>query len=88
MTFSGGHANFTIPNGALAVSDPIDFPVKALSVLTVSIYLAEGQTTNSITSHPGSRTTSYFSFGNQVEKDDLDGGVQHVEHVSSAYVGV
>jgi lysophospholipase L1-like esterase len=66
VTFSG-KSSISIPNGALAVSDPLNFPIKGQQILTVSIYLANGQTTNSITSHPGSRTTSWFQFGNAVD---------------------
>ncbi|KAG8930649.1 hypothetical protein FRC00_001050 [Tulasnella sp. 408] len=40
-------------------------------MITISLYLADGQTTNSITSHPGSRTTSWFSFGNFVNAANL-----------------
>lgn len=72
VTFSNS-ASFTIPNGALAVSDPINFLVQPQSILTVSIYLAQGQQSNYITSHPGSRTTSWFSFGNNVNDTDITG---------------
>ncbi|KAF1942866.1 SGNH hydrolase [Clathrospora elynae] len=65
VTFSGKDA-ISVPNGALAVSDPLNFPIKAQQIITVTVYLATGQTTNSITSHPGSRTTSWFQFGNAV----------------------
>lgn len=65
VTFDS-NPSFTIPNGALAVSDPVDFTVKPQSNIAVTIYLANGQQTNSITSHPGSRTTSYFTSGNAV----------------------
>jgi len=65
ITFSGKDS-ISIPNGALAVSDPLNFKIKPQSILTVSIYLETGQTTNSMTSHPGSRTTSWFQFGNAV----------------------
>lgn len=72
LTFSGGSPSFTIPNGALALTDPLtDFPVKAGTIVTVSLYLQEGQTTNAITSHPGSRTTSYFAPGNAVVAADV-----------------
>ncbi|POS78070.1 GDSL-like Lipase/Acylhydrolase [Diaporthe helianthi] len=71
LTFSGGLPNFTIPNGARIVSDPVDFPVTAQQVLTISLYLATGQTTNSITGHPGSRTTSFYAPGNQTGEADL-----------------
>ncbi|KAG8165450.1 hypothetical protein KVR01_005725 [Diaporthe batatas] len=71
LTFSGGLPNFTIPNGARIISDPVDFPVTAQQVLTISLYLASGQTTNSITGHPGSRTTSFYAPGNQTGEADL-----------------
>lgn len=70
VTFSGS-TNYTIPAGALAYSDPLSFPVTAGTVLSVSIFLAQGQTTNSITSHPGSRTTSYMAPGNQLSAVDI-----------------
>lgn len=70
LTFSRSDS-FIVPNGAVVVSDPIHLPVEALTVLSISIYLEQGQTTNSITSHPGSRTTSYFARGNRVSDADL-----------------
>ncbi|CAN9119443.1 unnamed protein product [Alternaria alternata] len=57
VTF-GGKDGISVPNGALAVSDPINFEIRAQQIVTVTMYLASGQTTNSITSHPGSRTTT------------------------------
>ncbi|KAF9737336.1 hypothetical protein PMIN04_001275 [Paraphaeosphaeria minitans] len=70
VTFSG-KPSISIPNGALAVSDPVNFKIKPQTMLTVSIYLATGQTTNSITSHPGSRTTSFWQFGDAVSAPAL-----------------
>ncbi|KAF2278016.1 SGNH hydrolase [Westerdykella ornata] len=70
VTFSGSDS-ISIPNGALAVSDPLNFPIKPRALLSVSIYLKDGQTTNSITSHPGSRTTSWWQFGNAVDAASL-----------------
>lgn len=70
VTFSGKDG-ISIPNGALAVSDAINFPVKAQQIVTVTMYLASGQKTNSITSHPGSRTTSWFQSGNAVDAAQL-----------------
>ncbi|ROW10948.1 hypothetical protein VMCG_01371 [Cytospora schulzeri] len=80
--FSDGLSNFTIPNGARAMSDPIDYPVTAQQVLTISLYLETGQTTNSITGHPGSRTTSYYSPGDQTASGDVlsDPATQQSEH--------
>ncbi|CAN9270235.1 unnamed protein product [Alternaria alternata] len=71
VTF-GGKDGISVPNGALAVSDPINFEIKAQQIVTVTMYLASGQTTNSITSHPGSRTTSWWQFGNAVSSASLD----------------
>ncbi|KAI0830840.1 extracellular GDSL-like lipase/acylhydrolase [Trametes gibbosa] len=80
LTF-GGSPSFAIPNGALAVSDPVDFDVKAGTELSITIFLADGQVTNDITSHPGSRTTSWFTFGNQVTAANLTGpALQNVAH--------
>lgn len=72
VTFSGS-SNYTIPQGALAVSDPINMAVSPQSILTVTIYLAQGQQSNLITSHPGSRTTSWWTSGNQVSAASLTG---------------
>lgn len=71
VTFSGGQTNITLPNGARAVSDPIAYQVTAQQILTISMYLATGQTTNLITGHPGSRTNSYYSPGNATAAADV-----------------
>jgi lysophospholipase L1-like esterase len=72
VTFDG-RVSVSIPVGAQIVSDPLDFTVAPRSNLTVTIYLAEGQASTNITSHPGSRTTSYMVNGNHAEDDDLAG---------------
>ena len=84
LTFSGSE-DFIVSKGASVLSDPLRFPVKSGTVVTVSLYLAEGQTTNDITSHPGSRTTSYFAHGNHVEAEDMEGAesAQHWYFISS-----
>ncbi|KAL5114907.1 hypothetical protein ACEQ8H_007225 [Pleosporales sp. CAS-2024a] len=82
VTFSG-QSSISIPNGALAVSDPLNFPIQGQQIVTVTMYLASGQTTNSITSHPGSRTTSWFQFGNAVDAAQLhitNSNTQSVAH--------
>ncbi|KAL9114277.1 MAG: hypothetical protein Q9227_001699 [Pyrenula ochraceoflavens] len=66
-----GNESIDIPDMGLAVSDPIEFPVDAQSVISVSAYLATGQTTNYVTGHPGSRTTSWFASGNHVSDGNL-----------------
>ncbi|KAK0383086.1 hypothetical protein NLU13_9000 [Sarocladium strictum] len=72
LTFSGTES-FTVPNGALVFSDPIDFPITAQSIVTISMYLQNGQTTNLITSHPGSRTTSHLVHGNHASDSVFEG---------------
>jgi lysophospholipase L1-like esterase len=74
VTFDG-RPSVDIPVGAQAVSDPLDFAVATGSNLTVTIYLAAGQASTNITSHPGSRTTSYMVAGNHVNDADLTGAV-------------
>lgn len=72
VTFSG-NSSIIIPDGSLAVSDPIDFPIAAQSELSISIYLKDGQNSSIITSHPGSRTSSYYGMGNQVNNYNITG---------------
>lgn len=80
VLFSGS-ADIVIPNGGLVVSDPISFPVKAQDTLTIDIYLEQGQGGGAITSHPGSRTTSWMSLGDWVGKRNLtDSSVESVDH--------
>jgi lysophospholipase L1-like esterase len=58
LTFSGRSA-FTIPAGAPALSDPIDFDVPALGDLAISIYLP--QATTASTTHALGLSTTYVS---------------------------
>jgi lysophospholipase L1-like esterase len=78
VTFHG-RASTTVPTGAQVVSDPLDFTLPAGSNLTVTTYLARGQQSTAITSHPGSRTTSYMVRGDHVEATDLEGAAS-VDH--------
>lgn len=74
LTFSG-ESSVVVPMGALVVSDPVRVGgrggLKPGTVVTVTIYSREGQTTNSITSHPGSRTTSWFIHGDYLDALDF-----------------
>jgi lysophospholipase L1-like esterase len=72
VTF-GGNASIVVPVGAQAVSDPLPFALAAQSNLTVTTFLATGQASTNLTSHPGSRTTSYLVAGNHVADPDLPG---------------
>ncbi|MFJ8595204.1 SGNH/GDSL hydrolase family protein [Streptomyces sp. NPDC093598] len=78
VTF-GGRAGIDIAKGAQAVSDPLEFEVRPGSNLTVTLYLADGQASGSITSHPGSRTTSYMLAGDHLDDSDLPGATA-VDH--------
>ncbi|MEU9200453.1 SGNH/GDSL hydrolase family protein [Streptomyces sp. NPDC048332] len=72
VTFGGG-SSVAVPAGAQAVSDPLDFRLEPGSNLTATVYLATGQASTALTSHPGSRTTSYLRSGNHVQDPDLPG---------------
>jgi hypothetical protein len=88
VTF-GGRPSVVVPTGALMVSDPVDLRVRALSNLTITAYLAGGQASADITSHPGSRTTSYLAHGDQVDATDLTGAtpVDHWYFISEIVIG-
>ena len=72
VTFNG-RASVVVPVGAQMVSDPVAFDLAPRSILTVTMYLADGQASTNITSHPGSRTTSHLLRGNHVAAEDLPG---------------
>ncbi|MGP4050666.1 SGNH/GDSL hydrolase family protein [Streptomyces sp. 2A115] len=70
VTF-GGRETATVPAGAQVVSDPLEFDLHPGSNLTVTTYLAEGQPSLALTSHPGSRTTSYLQNADHTQDHDL-----------------
>ena len=76
VTFLGA-GSVTVPPGAEYWSDPVAFPVEALSNVAVSFYIPIA--IDDQTGHPGSRATSYYVHGNQVAALDLP-GAQHVDH--------
>lgn len=78
LTF-GGLPSVVVPAGAHIVSDPVSLPVAARSNLAISLYLSEGQAGLDLTSHPGSRTTSWLVNGDNLEKPELTGAVP-VDH--------
>jgi lysophospholipase L1-like esterase len=67
----GGRTAVVVPPGAQVVSDPLDLPVAAGANLAVTVYLADGQPVDGLTSHPGSRTTSHLATGNRVADAEL-----------------
>ncbi|GGN08206.1 SGNH hydrolase [Lentzea pudingi] len=72
VTFNG-RSSVDVARGALIVSDPLDLTLAPGTNLTVTAYLAQGQASSEITSHPGSRTTSHLLAGNHTEAADLPG---------------
>lgn len=64
LTFHGA-PSVTIPAGAAAFSDALDYDLPALANLAISIYFGDIPAT-SINGHPGSRTTSFILGSNVV----------------------
>jgi lysophospholipase L1-like esterase len=75
VTFDG-RASTVVPTGAQVVSDPLRMKVPAGTNLTVTVYLAEGQASSSVTSHPGSRTSSHLVKGDHTTATDLPGATR------------
>jgi lysophospholipase L1-like esterase len=76
LTF-GGSPDVMIPAGAEYISDPVDYPVTALSNLAISFHLQEPPAQQ--TGHPGSRATSYVVHGNLVSSAELPNATR-VDH--------
>ena len=78
LTFNGSES-VTIPVGQAVYTDPIDYTVQPQSMVTLTLYLANGQATASITGHPGSRTTTWLQQGgNNVNQTTVTGtSLQH-----------
>ncbi|GAA2670766.1 SGNH/GDSL hydrolase family protein [Streptomyces aculeolatus] len=72
LTFSGRPAT-TVPVGAQVVSDPVRLDAAPGANLTVTLHLADGQASTDVTSHPGSRTTSYLLAGDHTDAAALPG---------------
>lgn len=68
LTFNE-QASVTIPAGALMYSDPLDFNLLSLSDLAVTIHLKNPP--DGITTHAGSRATSYLTSGDSVSAPEL-----------------
>jgi lysophospholipase L1-like esterase len=64
LTF-GGMPGVTIPAGQTAWSDGADFPLQAMKLTAISIQFGT-MVPAELTTHPGSRTTSYFMDGDAV----------------------
>ena len=68
LTFAGS-SDVTVPPGTEFISDPLDYPVAALSNLAVTFHLDSPPATQ--TGHPGSRATSYLVHGDFVGAPNL-----------------
>ena len=65
LTF-GGQRAVTMAPGEEAVSDPVDFALAERENLAITIHYGKISATR-LTSHPGSRTTSYIAAGNTTD---------------------
>jgi lysophospholipase L1-like esterase len=72
-----GRPSVAIPSGALFYSDPVDFDLRPLSDLAVTIRLKGAPV--GVTTHAGARATSYLVQGDAVSAPDLP-SAQTVEH--------
>jgi lysophospholipase L1-like esterase len=76
LTF-GGAQDVTVPAGAEYISDPVAFPVAALSDLAITLHVDAAPASQ--TGHPGSRATSYLAHGDLVSAANLP-DAKKVEH--------
>ncbi|HTP67796.1 MAG TPA: SGNH/GDSL hydrolase family protein [Dongiaceae bacterium] len=73
----GKQSSVTIPSGALIYSDPVPFDLAPLSDLAVTIHM-KGMP-DGVTTHAGSRATSYFTPGDAVTETTLP-SQQSIDH--------
>ena len=64
LTFDGKQS-VTIPAGGMIVSDAVKFPIGNRENVAITIHY--GQTSPSVSGHPGSRTSSYLKEGNTTD---------------------
>ena len=81
VTFCGDREAHISP-GAQIVSDPIDCGLlPPATAVTISLFLPNKLPAEGVTSHPGSRTSSWFAPGNQVSELSFAGDrVGEIEH--------
>jgi lysophospholipase L1-like esterase len=68
-----GNSEVTMNAGGAVISDQIAFNLTPRMDLAITIYF--GQTSATVTGHPGSRTTSYLLAGNTTSQTDFTGAV-------------
>ena len=69
-----GKLEVVIAPGTSVTSDSLEFVLKPRTNVAITIHF--GETSIAVTGHPGSRTTSYLLYGNQVSSVDFSGAVQ------------
>ena len=69
-----GNTEVTMDAGGYITSDPIAFDLKSRMDLAITIYF--GQTSATVTGHPGSRTTSYILAGNHVSANNFNDAIK------------
>ncbi|MGE5447852.1 MAG: SGNH/GDSL hydrolase family protein [Bacteroidales bacterium] len=68
-----GSPTVTMAPGTAITSDPVAFHLTPRMDVAISIFF--GQTSQTVTGHPGSRTTSYLLSGNTISSVDFAGSV-------------
>ncbi len=66
----GGQPGVTIAQGAMAISDPVDYDLAPLANLMVTVQFGQISATH-VTGHPGARCTSFLSKGDWVKAHTL-----------------
>lgn len=69
----GGSSSVTLPAGQAQLSDALDFELKALTALAITLQF--GSVPGNVTGHPGSRTTSYIAAGSHIDAPTLPSAV-------------
>ena len=72
-----GRPEVTMDPGIAITSDPVAFDLKPRMLLAITI--AFGETSETVTGHPGSRTTSYLIAGNKASASDFT-GAERTDH--------
>ena len=73
LTFRG-NSNIVMQPGEEVISDPVSFSLAPGSILAITILF--GETSATVTGHPGSRTTSYILAGDHVTSVDFAGAIK------------
>jgi lysophospholipase L1-like esterase len=69
-----GQSEYIMQPGAVLVSDPVKFDLKPRMDVAITLYI--GNTSETVTGHPGSRTTSYIIQGNDKNVTDFSNAVK------------